>query len=104
MQILIDHAYQRAKQPASERPEHGDIVTELAALAGDDITAVHKAWDHCVQSYAEHEELAWLRAATYLLPLELHSHQQRLAAGQARLQARQRQPPTRPRQVSWQRA
>lgn len=89
MQSLIDHAHYRANQPVGDRPERGDIVVELAALAGDDAAGVHKAWDYCVQCYAELEELAWLRAATYLLPLALRAQQNHIGSSKARAQARQ---------------
>lgn len=78
MQSLVAHAYQRAGQPPAERPADSTIVSELVDLARDDPEAVHAAWDHCVQRYAETEDDAWLRAASYLLPVELNSPQQAL--------------------------
>ena len=80
MERLVSQAYKRACERPAQRPEPGVVTAELGALAGQDHEAVHRAWDHCVQRYAEEERLAWLRAATYLLPLELELQHDKVQA------------------------
>lgn len=82
MEHLVDHAYQRATQPRSSRPSPQLVTKELALLAGEDREALRRAWDHCVQRYAEEGDLSWLMAATYLLPLVLRSPPRRRGGNQ----------------------
>lgn len=91
MEAIVTHAYERACQLPGERPAPGVVTKELRILAEEDREAIHRAWDHCVQRYAEEECLAWLRAATYLLPLELELQHHSVATRRSRSDARARQ-------------
>lgn len=88
MEALICHAYERACQLPGQRPEAGVVTKELRILAEGDRDVIHRAWDHCVQRYAQQEQLAWLRAATYLLPLELELQHERVRARHSRADGR----------------
>lgn len=89
-ELLVDHARDRASQLSAERFEPEPVTKELSALAGDEVEPVHRAWEDCMQRYADSGELAWLHAATYLVPLVMDLQRQQVQHQHDRLEDRQR--------------
>lgn len=74
-ETLVSHAHRLALRPPAKRSATDAMITRLDALAGGDLNAIERAHDHCLICYAEQEQLAWLRAASWLLQLQLRLFQ-----------------------------
>lgn len=67
---LVKRAVGAACQCPTRRHQPSAVIGELDELLFEDSEEVQQAWAYCVERYAREEDLAWLRAADYLLLLD----------------------------------